>query len=124
MSFNENSRVKIPAILHLCRLGYRYLSLTQTQRDESTNIFTDIFAESLLKINPDVDVDVDASAVKKMLENVSLVLDNEDLGAAFYNLLSATSGIKLIDFKDFNNNAFHVVTELTYKNGEDEFRPD
>ena len=22
MSFNENTRVKIPAILHLCRLGY------------------------------------------------------------------------------------------------------
>ncbi|MGZ8258426.1 MAG: type I restriction endonuclease subunit R, partial [Methylotenera sp.] len=120
MSFNENTRVKIPAILHLCRLGYRYLSLTQTQRDESTNIFTDIFAESLLKINPDVD----ASAVKKTLENVSLVLDNEDLGAAFYDLLTATSGIKLIDFKDFSNNAFHVVTELTYKNGDEEFRPD
>ncbi|MGZ8946081.1 MAG: type I restriction endonuclease subunit R [Methylococcaceae bacterium] len=120
MSFNENTRVKIPAILHLCRLGYRYLSLTQAQRDESTNIFTDIFAESLLKINPDID----ASAVKKTLENVSLVLDNEDLGAAFYNLLTATSGIKLIDFKDFSNNAFHVVTELTYKNGDEEFRPD
>jgi len=25
---------------------------------------------------------------------------------------------------DFNNNSFHVVTELTYKNGDDEFRPD
>ena len=61
-----------------------------------------------LKINPDAD----ASAVKKTFENVSLVLDNEDLGAAFYNLLTATSGIKLIDFKDFSNNAFHVVTEL------------
>jgi hypothetical protein len=27
MAFNENSRVKIPAILHLCRLGYTYLPL-------------------------------------------------------------------------------------------------
>jgi len=25
---------------------------------------------------------------------------------------------------NFNNNSFHVVTELTYKNGDDEFRPD
>ena len=39
-------------------------------------------------------------------------------------MLTATSGIKLIDFKNFNNNSFHVVTELTYKNGDDEFRPD
>ena len=27
MAFNEDTRVKIPAILHLCRLGYKYLSL-------------------------------------------------------------------------------------------------
>ncbi len=120
MSFNENSRVKIPALLHLCRLGYRYLSLTHAQRDESTNIFTDIFTESLLDINPDADAD----AIKKAFENVSLVLDNEDLGEAFYRLLTATSGIKLIDFKDFSNNALHVVTELTYNNGDEEFRPD
>src|SRR5699024_5042952 len=33
-------------------------------------------------------------------------------------------GIKLIDFQDFSNNAFHVTTELTCKNGEEEFRPD
>jgi type I restriction enzyme R subunit len=80
MSFNENTRVKIPALLHLCRLGYRYLSLSNTQRDESTNIFTDIFTASLLKINPDIEVD----AVKRAFENVSLVLDNEDLGTALY----------------------------------------
>ena len=120
MSFNENTRVKIPAILHLCRLGYSYLSLNQTPRDESTNIFTDIFSASLLKINPDSD----ASAINRTFENVSLVLENEDLGEGFYSLLTATSGIRLIDFKDFSNNTFHVVTELTYKNAEDEFRPD
>ena len=32
--------------------------------------------------------------------------------------------IKIIDFENFDNNTFNVVTELTYKNGEDEFRPD
>lgn len=120
MAFNENTRVKIPAILHLCRLGYSYISLSKTKIDESTNIFTDIFSESILRINPEID----ASEVKRTFENVSLALDNEDLGEVFSNMLMATSGIKLIDFKDFNNNSFHVVTELTYKNGDDEFRPD
>jgi len=62
--------------------------------------------------------------VKRVQENVSLALDNEDLGEAFFNMLIANSGTKLIDFKNFDNNSFHVVTELTYKNGEDEFRPD
>ena len=124
MAFNENTRVKIPAILHLCRLGYDYISLKNVIRDESTNIFTNIFSESLLRINPEME----QGDVKKVFENISLALDNEDLGQAFYNMLTATSGIKLIDFSSAENfkknNSFHVVTELTYKNGEDEFRPD
>ncbi|MBK9228990.1 MAG: type I restriction endonuclease subunit R [Ignavibacteria bacterium] len=120
MSFNENTRVKIPAILHLCRLGYDYLPLSNAVRDENTNIFTDIFEESILRINPGIE----QSDVKKTYENISLALDNEDLGKAFSDMLNATSGIRLIDYENFGNNTFHVVTELTYKNGEDEFRPD
>ncbi len=120
MAFNENTRVKIPAILHLCRLGYLYVSLSKAKWNIDTNIFTDIFEESIQRINPGLE----QSDVKRLLEDVSLVLDNEDLGEGFYNMLTATSGTKLIDFKDFNNNSFHAVTELTYKNGDDEFRPD
>lgn len=120
MSFNENSRVKIPAILHLCRLGYEYLSLKNSSRDESTNIFTDIFAASISRINPDID----ANGVKRLLEDISLALGHEDLGEAFYRRLTDRSGTKLVDFDNFDINSFHVVTELTCKNGEDEFRPD
>lgn len=120
MAFNENTRVKIPAILHLCRLGYNYVSLTKAKWDLETNIFTDIFEESIKRFNPELE----QTDIKRLLEDISLVLDNEDLGEAFYNMLVSTSGTKLIDFKDFKNNSFHVVTELTYKNGDDEFRPD
>ena len=120
MAFNENTRVKIPAILHLCRLGYNHLSLSNTTRDANTNIFTEIFNESITRINSGTDL----NDIQKTFEQVSLVLDNEDLGKEFYGMLTATSGIKLIDFKNFQNNTFHVVTELTYKNGDDEFRPD
>lgn len=120
MAFNENTRVKIPAILHLCRLGYTYLPLSRASWDLDTNIFSDIFKESVMRINPGLE----EAEAKRALENISLALDNEDLGQAFYQMLTAGSGVRLIDFKDFNNNSFHVVTELTYKNGEDEFRPD
>ena len=120
MSFNENTRVKIPAILHLCKLGYHYLSLNNARRDENTNIFTDYFTESILRINPDLD----NRDIKKIFDNITLALDNDDLGEAFFKMLTTTSGIKLIDFNDLNNNSYHVVTELTYKNGDDEFRPD
>lgn len=122
MAFNENSRVKIPAILLLTRLGYTYLSLKGAQPDGETNIFTNIFAESITRINRDKDLKADD--LKRLLQDISLLLDNEDLGKAFYEKLIATSDIKLIDFENFGNNCFHVVTELTYKNGEDEFRPD
>ena len=39
MSFNENTRVKLSAILHLCRLGYAYLFLGKSRWDEVIYIF-------------------------------------------------------------------------------------
>jgi len=120
MKFNEDSRVKIPSILHLTRLGYNYLSLKNEAWDESSNIFTDLFKESISKINPDADDD----EIKRLLDQINLSLDNEDLGKAFYEQLIDQSGTKLIDFSNFNNNNFYVVTELTYKNGDEQFRPD
>ena len=120
MKFNEDSRVKIPAILHLIRLGYQYLSLKNAVWDTSTNIFTDIFKKSVSNINPGIE----DHNVDRLFEDISLLLDNEDLGHTFYDRLVAKSGTKLIDFENFDNNSFHVVTELTYEKDEDEFRPD
>ena len=120
MVFSEDSRVKIPCILHLTRLGYRYLSLKNSTWDEATNIFPVQFREAIARINPGIDEE----AISRLLDDVKLSLENEDLGKAFYEKLIAKSGNRLIDFKDFANNSFHVVTELTCKNGDDEFRPD
>ena len=120
MAFNENSRVKIPAILHLCRLGYEYLSLKGAKWDLNTNIFVDVFKESVKKLNPELSIgDVD-----RFYDEVALCLENEDLGKAFYEKLTNRSGIRMIDFEDFNNNLFQVTTELTYKKDDEEFRPD
>lgn len=117
---NENSRVKIPAILHLMRLGYGYLSLKNNDWDKQTNIFPKIFIDSLCRINSNLSAD-DA---KRVLTDISLQLDNEDLGRDFYERLTSQSGVKLIDFQNLHNNNFHVVTELPCVNGEEEFRPD
>jgi type I restriction enzyme R subunit len=117
---NEDSRVKIPTILHLVRLGYEYLSLKGQSWDETTNIFTNIFNTSIKRLNPDF-TDGD---VKRLYDEVSLSLENEDLGKVFYEKLTATSGKRIIDFENFDNNTFNVVTELTYKKDDDEFRPD
>lgn len=120
MAFNEDSRVKIPAILHLMRLGYEYLTLSTQVWDESTNIFTDVFRESIHKLNPEIT----HADITRLLDEVSLCLENEDLGKAFYEKLTNKSGVRLIDFEDFSNNTFNVVTELPCKKDDEEFRPD
>ena len=120
MAFNEDTRVKIPAILTLTRLGYKYLSLKGANIDEETNIFLDIFAESIKKINSDVSDD----DIKRLLQDIQLELDNDDLGRKFYERLLNTSAIKLIDFENFENNTFNVVTELPCRKDDEEFRPD
>jgi type I restriction enzyme R subunit len=119
MAYNEDTRVKIPAILHLCRLGYEYISLKNAKWDVETNIFTDIFFNSIKKIN----TEIEKEDLQRLYDKISLILDNEDLGKEFYEMLLSNE-IKLIDFENFKNNSFHVVTELTCKNGDDEFRPD
>lgn len=120
MAFNEDTRVKIPTLLHLTRLGYTYLSLKTAQWDQETNIFPLLFREAISRINPQLE----QGEIERLREDTSLLLSNEDLGKAFYEQLTQRSGTRLIDFENFDNNSFHVVTELTCKNGDDEFRPD
>ena len=69
MAFNEDSRVKVPALLHLTRLGYQYISRKHHQkRTEETNIFPEIFKKAIQKINPSV-ADTD---IERHLQEISL----------------------------------------------------
>ncbi|HLC78864.1 MAG TPA: type I restriction endonuclease [archaeon] len=123
--FNEDSRVKIPAIIHLTRLGYTFLpksKMTKKDIHEETSIFINEFKKSVSKINNKQYSD---SEIKSFLTEINDELENNDLGQAFYRSLTGDfDRCKLIDFENFDNNTFNVVTELTYKNDEDEFRPD
>ena len=121
-NFNEDSRVKIPALIHLTRLGYNYLPRLKWQNIHSeTNIFINQFKEGVSRINNKQYSD---SEIDTFINEISTQLDNDDLGKKFYNSLKGNFKCKLIDFENFNNNVFHIVTELTYKNDEEEFRPD
>lgn len=63
---------------------------------------------------------------RQLLNEITLILDNNDLGREFYNKLSSNSNIKLIDFQDADRNEWHVTTEFTCENQDsgDSFRPD
>ena len=123
---NENSRVKIPALVHFTRLGYEYISLKNYGGiiDEDTNIFVDIFRDAINRINM---TNLSISDVQKIIAELKIILSVDDLGKSFYKLLlSGYNGLKLINLSAANGvgNTFQIITELTYRNGSDEFRPD
>lgn len=111
----------MPAALHLCRLGYTYLD-DIADYNPDTNILTGIFLRSLRRLNPELD----ETGSHQMLDKIVGMLRNDDLGREFYTLLSANSGLKLVDFENADNNEWHVTTEFTCENSDtgDSFRPD
>ncbi|MCL2246438.1 MAG: DEAD/DEAH box helicase family protein [Lentimicrobiaceae bacterium] len=123
--FSENTRVKIPALVHLTRLDYKYFSLKDKANyefDDDTNIIKNVFRKQFLKLN----INFDENDFEREFQNISLELGYDDLGRTFYNRLigKGNSIYKLIDWENFKNNVFHCCTELAYRSGEDEFRPD
>ena len=124
----EDSRVKIPALVHFTRLGYTYMSIKNKERnvdyDGDTNIFYSQFLSSINRINQ---AEFTLDDAKKIIDEIKIKLDNDDLGKSFFYILqSGINDIKLIDFDDESGiqNDYTVVTELPYENGDDNFRPD
>ena len=121
--FNENTRVQVPAALHLCRLGYSYLSsIDSDDFDPKTNILTKVLFEAMVRLNPGKDKHDLESHMKRVIHSAN----NFDLGKEFYGFLSTNSGVKLIDFVNADNNVWHVTTEFTCEDKETgrNFRPD
>lgn len=122
--YNEDTRVKVPALVHFSRLGYDYISIKENKNyiDSDTNIFINIFRASLNIIN---NTCLTYEETLKIVDDLKLSLDGDNLGKYFFNyLINGYKNIKLIDFDDEDKNTYNVVTELSYKNGFDEFRPD
>lgn len=122
--FSEDSRVKIPAIVHLTRLGYEYISvkLHKSEIDQKTNIFKEQFRKAISKIN---NRSFSTDEIDNLLWEIYLKIDTEDLGENFYNCLqNGINGINLIDFENPDSNLFQVCTELSYETDDENFRPD
>lgn len=105
--FNEATRVQMPAMVHLTRLGYSYFGkisedMAGTVYDPDTNILTEVFKTQFFKLNPSAKQD----GFKNFLRSIRQELKNDDLGKSFYKRLQAVSPIKLIDFENPQNNTF------------------
>lgn len=122
--FNEATRVQMPALVHLTRLGYSYFGkisedMVGTVFDPDTNILIDVFLSQFKKLNP-----THESEAEQTLHDIRQELDNDDLGRTFYKRLTSVSPARLIDFDTPSNNTFHCTAEFTCKRDMDEFRPD
>ncbi len=122
--FNEATRVQMPAMVHLTRLGYSYFGkinedMAGSVYDPDTNILTDVFKLQFERLNPSA-----KGEFAQTLRAIRQELTNEDLGKSFYKRLTTVSPVRLIDFENPRNNSFHFTAEFTCKNGQDEFRPD
>ena len=86
MPHNENSRVKIPALVHFTRLGYKYVSLRNYEGviDGDTNILVDVLCAAINRINASSLTTTDA---QKIVNDLKAMLGNDDLGREFYSVL-------------------------------------
>lgn len=122
--FSEATRVQMPAMVHLTRIGYTYFGKLSEDKngiiyDGDTNILLPVFEQQFKKLNPGHE-----GEYLQVLKDIRKELNDDDLGRGFYNRLKAVSPVKLIDFDKIGNNTFHFTAEFTCKNGQDEFRPD
>ena len=121
--FNENTRVQVPAAIHLSRLGYTYLDcIDPADYDASTNILTSVFKKAVSGLNPGMS----EAEIELQLHGLIQSAKNDDLGREFYQKITATSGVRFIDFDHPANNLWHCTTEFTCENPDtqDNFRPD
>lgn len=128
LTFNEDTRVKIPATIQFLRLGYNYQSLKADDIDVdfNTKIFVNRFKPALEIINGKK---FTYDEIKSIVLDIHNVIKNNDLGKEFYNwLIDPKDKIKLIDFEDITKNDFAVVDELPFSivegTEEGSFRPD
>ncbi|WRC40710.1 type I restriction endonuclease subunit R [Helicobacter pylori] len=116
MPYNEITRVQIPALMHLAKLGYDFIPTNSKENkpnlDTTTNILIDSFTQAFERLNP-------TKNAKDSLAEMKKRLNYDDLGKSFYEYLLKSEN-QIIDFDNPNNNLYEMMTELPYKS----FRPD
>ena len=77
--FNEDIRVKLPALTHLTRIGYTYRSLHGLHLDTETNIDTETLRRKLREFN----ADLSDQEITLFIGKIRVMLSNEDVPSPF-----------------------------------------
>lgn len=137
--FDEASSSQIPAILQLINMGYTYISRHEVDayRDgKNQYILQDIAHQALRAINPeeisDKSIDEALFALEKIKLDDGVVKASEDVfsdllgGRAVSEIIDGkrtSPQLKFIDWKEPENNLFHVVAEFELEEDQNR-RPD
>ncbi len=138
-NYSEFTRVQIPALLHLERLGYPFVHnsvINQTEslspadiaagapfeKDPATNILCRPLREAIHRLNPDLS----DSRIDEQIRTLIRIAGNDDLGREFYQHLMNETDCRLIDFRHPENNRYLCTIELECENPDtkNHFRPD
>ena len=135
-AFSEDSRVKIPALLHFTRLGYQYRRLKdiRAQLDFETNIDRQVLRDAMNKLNPSLLASpLTDEEFQAIMAELADSLAGDDLGQAFFvrlhqGIVCRGETMRLIDFDTAEENDWSVVTELPCQvdqsTASGSFRPD
>ena len=118
--FSEDTRVKIPALTHLTRIGYTYRSLHSLHLDPETNIDIQTFSQKLREYNKDIT----DGEIELFIGKIRVMLNNDDLGREFYEKILSNKTYQVIDYDHPELNTWECVTEMPCENGGESFRPD
>ena len=106
----EDAGMKIPALLHLSRLGYTYTPRGELFREPEANLLTDQLRAAAEKINRVRMTDETAEQLKRGLLEA---LNRPDLGQSFTRMLrEGWKGLRLLDFEHPEENVLQAAAEV------------
>ncbi|GAW92770.1 type I restriction endonuclease subunit R [Calderihabitans maritimus] len=132
---SERGAVQNPLIRYATEMGWHYLvpeEAERLRRGETGLILRDIFINQVQRLNPGVVDHLRAEELIKRIERISPTIEG-NLAAWEYLMGLKTiyvaeekreRNVRLIDFKNWEANTFHVTDEFRYTNGTHSIRAD
>ena len=115
--FSEATRVQMPAMVHLTRIGYTYFGKLSEDKngtvyDGDTNILLQVFERQFKNLNPGHE-----GEFLQVLKDIRKELNDDDLGRGFYNRLKAVSPVYplfAVIILEFLNNLLPFISPLSF----------
>lgn len=118
----EDAGMKIPALLHLSRLGYAYTPRGELRREPEANLLPETLRAAVEKINR---ARLTEQAAEQLKSGLLEALHRPDLGQSFTRMLrEGWKGLRLLDFEHPEGNILQAAAEVPCVQGKNRFQPD